>query len=308
MARKFRFPSSAAIELATQSWHDWLDSRDRARKELCWKESFSEQEWTAWAKGLDKELVWSLAISSLDKLGLPRLWVKYWIACLVSPYDSGNAATYWKIRCPHWVQPKFNQLLTVEPAEELYGRPKGKTMIIENRAPAGPIAGSDEQRVWPPVGIEIDSREPESSVTIGIPMFLVPGLLRDPSPLLEFLKEETISRHGKHPLSQLLQRVGPPLRFEPAIELIAATEQHKLRALHKALCMTEYDYELVESLDGRQLKKVVSAAGENRGDVMLLGYHAEKQIPQAERRKIKDRVRKRVDNWFKAAGRWPLSK
>lgn len=308
MTRKFRFPSSAAIELATQSWPDWLDSRDQARKELCWKESFSKQEWTAWVKGLDEELVWSLAISSLDKLGLPRLRVKYWIACLVSRYDSDNAATYWKIRCPEWVQRKFNQLLTVEPTEQLYGRLKGKNMITGNRAPAGRITDSGEQREWPPLGIEIDMHEPESSVAIRIPMFLIPGLLRDSSSLLEFLKEETISRHGKHSLSQRLQRVGSLLKGEWAIERIATTEQHKLRSLYEVLLMYEYSCELVESLDGRQLEKVASSASENRSDILVLGYHAEKQFSQANRKMVRDRVRKRVVNWFKAAERWPLPK
>lgn len=308
MTRKFRLPRSAAIELATQSWPDWLDSRDQARKELCWNESFSKQEWTAWVKGLDEELVWSLAISSLDKLGLPRLWVKYWIACLVSPYDSGNSATYWKIRCPQWVRRKFNQLLTVEPTEQLYGRPKGKTTITSNRTPAGRITDSGEQRVWPPLGIEIDMREPESSVTIRIPMFLVPGLLRDPSSLLEVLKDETISRHGKHPLSQLLQRVGSPLRGEWAIERIATTERHKLRSLYEVLLMYEYSCELVENLDERELEKVAASTGENRGDILVSGYHAEKRFSQANRKMVRDRVRKRVVNWFKAAERWPLPK
>lgn len=181
-------------------------------------------------------------------------------------------------------------------------------MITGNRAPAGRITGSGEQRVWPPVGIEIDRREPESSVTIRIPMFLVPGLLRDPSSLLEFLKEETISRHGKHPLSQLLQRVGSPLRGEAAIEHIATTEQHKLRSLYEVLSMYEYSYELVESLDGRQFEKVAASAGENRGDILVLGYHAEKRFSQAKRKMVRDRVRKRVVNWFKAAERWPLPK
>jgi hypothetical protein len=302
MTRKFRLVQSRAIELAVQLWVDWLNSLERARPDLDWKEDFSDQERKSWAEGLDQELVWNLALSNLDRLALPHIWAGYWIACLVSNYRADDPKTYINIQCPSWAASR-TEILFSEELQETTG--VGAKRVITSSGPGG----SSDNRSVPPVGLEVLIHEPPSSVTVRIPAFLIRGLARDPSPLAQILGQMiSESNIGKHPLSQLLHRVGRPLEGEWARKMISEANSQQLRPLYEYLKQSEYCRELVEGLTDKELQRVVKSAGALACEELALGYHAEKHFSKKDLHKIKGRVRKRVNGWFKDAGHWPIPK
>jgi hypothetical protein len=308
MTNNFPLVKSTTLELALQQWADWVISLDKARKKLGWKALFSEEEWRRWAETLDQDLVWKLALSELDKLEMPRLLAGYWIACLVSSYYVEDIATYRRIRCPAWVMNRMtglqNTLLLQEPP---FGN-KLRGGVIEY------ASGTHDptERSLPPSYIGVVIPEPPSFVTIHIPRFMFPGLEKDPSALAKLLKrldtqlKRPDTKDEKHPLSQILRRVGRPIQGSWARKMISGADTHKLRLLYEGMIQSEYAHELVESLSPKQLEKVAKFSGEMAHDVLMLGYHAERLVPKKERTKIRDRVRKRVTGWFKRAKRWPL--
>jgi hypothetical protein len=163
------------------------------------------------------------------------------------------------------------------------------------------------ERALPPSYISVAVPDPPSFVTIHVPHFLIPGLVADPSSLVEVLRMVD-NEHGKHPLSALLQCVGRPSGGDWAKEWILQVREDQLRPLYKYLLQLEYDCELVEALTLKQPKDVAGSSGEGAGDVPVPGHHAKRLVRKEERMKIGWRVRKRVTGWFKAVGRWPLPK
>lgn len=308
---KFHFISSQAIESAVHRWAEWQYSLDRARKQLDWKEDFSNEDVVIWAQKLDQEKVWKLALESLDKLRLPRLWAAYWIACLTSSYHQDDSASYWKIHCPSWVCARMIKLidecLFEDDLSVSYGKRSGAVIVNDGRCDN--FRG--EERGLPPLGIEITNRDPPSHVVIVIPTYLLPGLIRDPSPLSELLRRDIVSQYGKHPLSQLLQSIGPSKASRSADWArteISKAELYQLPTLHKCLVQQEYSYEVIESLSPRELRQATKSAGNMAHDPLVLGDYADKLLPNSKQVKVKERVRKRVDGWFKQTGRWPLPK
>lgn len=266
---KFHFVGSQAIESAVHRWAEWRHSLDGARKQLDWKEDFSNEDVVIWAQKLDQEKVWKLALENLDKLRLPRLFAAYWIACLTSSYDQNDSASYWKIHCPSWVCARMIKLIhgcLVEDAPSVsYGKYSGAVMVND----AGCDGSRKEERVLPPLGIKIINRDPPSHVVIVIPTYLLPGLIRYPSPLSELLRREVVSRYGKHPLSQLLQSIGPSKASRStdwARTEISKADLYQLPTLHKCLVQQEYSYEVIESLSPRELRQATKSAGDMTHD------------------------------------------
>jgi hypothetical protein len=142
-------------------------------------------------------------------------------------------------------------------------------------------------------------------VTIHIPSFLIPGLVRNPLPLVEPLREFDI-KFGKHPLSAILQGVGRPTGGEWAKKIIEGAETQQLRPLYKFLIESEYTQEVVNALSEEQTKKLIKLARERSKGILTIGYWAEGMLRKNELIKIKGRVRKRITAWFKSVKRWPL--
>jgi len=308
---KFHFVSSYAIESAVHRWAEWRHSLDRARKQLDWKEDFSNEDVVIWVQKLDQEKVWKLALESLDKLQLPRLFAAYWIACLTSSYDQNDSASYYKIHCPSWVCARMTKLIDECLFEDDLSVSYGKYRVAVMVNDAGGNGFRGEERVLPPLGIKIINRDPPSHVVIVIPTYLLPGLIRNPLPLSKLLRQDVVSRYGKHPLSRLLQSVGLSKASRSADwtrTMISKAESYQLPALHKCLVQQEYSYEVIESLSPEELQKATEKAGDMRHDPLVLGYYADELLSDSERARVKERVRKRVDGWFKQAGRWPLPK
>jgi hypothetical protein len=301
MSSNFPPVKSEVLELALQQWADWGISLNEARERLMWSPMFSEEDRIRWVHDMDQDKVWNLALAIVDQLKLPRLFAGYWIACLVSPYDPEDAGTYWKISNPEWVEEKMRALQDTLLFPEL---PFGNKRYGGTIYSAGG-ASALSKRSLPLSYVSLSVPDPPSFVTIHIPSFLIPGLIRNPLPLVEPLREFD-NKFGKHPLSAILQGVGRPTGGGWAKKMIEGVETQQLRPLYKFLIQSEYSQEVVNGLSPEQVETLANSAGEVSNDTLALGFFAEKELGKKEQIKIKSRVRKRVSAWFKSVNRWPL--
>lgn len=295
MGRKIRFVHSRSIELAVQHWPEWLDSIEKARRKFGWKAWDSNQRRKLWMEQLDEDETWTTALATVKQLRLPTIWAGYWIACLVSEYEADDPTTYCQIRCPDWAIAKVNELL---------GRDQMDEVLIKNTiVQSGPSARQAEHSV-PPLCIETQLNQPPDSISLKIPLYLIPGLIQDLSPVAVLLENLYRCDHDiHHPLAAQLQRVGKAPQGEWARRMISNTKKDRLRDLYEYLLDSEYtlemDKEITERLD---LRKATSADG---GPVSL-SRHEVLDLVKKKKPTVKARVRKRVNNWFKDADAWPI--
>jgi len=301
MALKIPPVGAHSLELALQSWFDWFDSLRTAREQLGWKSGFTSDEWQMWSKGLGHDLVWDMAFTTLDRLNLPRLFAGYWIACLVSRYDSEEIRSFINIEYPDWVTERLQALIdTLLHQKPPFGH-EASDSIVQGQG----IPDRLFKRALPPSYVGVAVTGPASFVTIHIPLFMLPGLIYDPSSLQELLKE-IVNQRGKHPLSEFLKRVGRSVGWEWERSKVKEVRDDQLRPLYNYLMKSEYYREILESSSEKKLKKAVKSLDASIQDEWLLAHSLEAKVGQSERRKIRNTVRKRVSGWFKDADRWPL--
>lgn len=294
MGRKIRFVHSRSIELAVHHWPEWLKSIKKARRELGWKPQTSKKKRELWMKQLDKDAVWAMALTTVKRLRLPSMWAGYWIACMVSEYKANDPSTYWKIRCPDWAIGKVNTHRYEK--QRVESRTK---MVITQSGPSTRVTDHS----LPPLCIETQLEHLPDSAIVKIPLYLLPGLIQDPSPLAIVLNElHRGNRETSHPLAQLLQHVGKPTEGDWARRKISETKKTKLRDLYEYLLDSEYTLETEkyfaeqEDLD-RATYDVED--GTKKGSVR-------RELREDQKYQIKARVRKRVNKWFKDVGEWPI--
>jgi len=184
MSSNFPPVKSEVLELALQQWADWGISLNKARERLMWSPMFSEEDRIRWVDDMAQDKVWNLALAMVDQLKLPRLFAGYWIACLVSQYDQDDASTYRKINSPEWVEGRMRALkdTLLFPEVPFGNKLYGGTIY----SAGGTFAFS--KRSLPLSYVSLSVPDPPSFVTIHIPSFLIPGLVRNPLPLVERLR------------------------------------------------------------------------------------------------------------------------
>ncbi len=298
-----KFPQITAhsLELALQSWFDWTDSLRMAREQLGWKDEFSIEEWEGWSRGLDRDIVWEKALKKSDELKLPRLFAGYWIACLVSRYDPENIYTFSSIEYPDWVLERFDALQgTLLQQKPPFGHGASSSIITGQGLP-----DRFSRRALPPSYIGFSLPESASFVTFHIPLFTLPGIIFQPSPLIELIKE-IVEEYGQHDVSVLLKGVGKSAGGEWERSKVKQASEEQLRPLYKYLLQSEYYDEVLKQSTEDDIEKAIKSLPAGTSDELLVADRLEAKLSASKRKKLKGRVRKRVSGWFKKEGRWPL--
>jgi hypothetical protein len=301
LALKFPQIKLHSLELALQSWFKWTDSVRVARQRLGWNKDFSTEEWGSWSRGLDPDIVWRKAITNLDKLNLPRLFAGYWIACLVSRYDSEDIHTFSSIEYPYWVLERLYALEDTFFKQKPPFRHRSSSRTIKGLSPYDGFSN----RALPPSFVCVAVAYPASFVTFHIPIFMLPGLIYNPSSLQELMKE-IVEEYGQHPVSGLLKQVGRSVGWEGERNQVKEASDEQLRPLYDWLMQSEYLRDTVEYSSVQDIKKAIKSLPAGTRDELLVAARLESKLAPSERKKIKCRVRKRVSGWFKEAGRWPV--
>ena len=297
------FPSTKAhsLELALQSWFKWTDSLRVARQRLGWNKDFSPEEWEDWARGLDPDIVWRKAITNLDKLNLPRLFAGYWIACLVSRYDSEDIHTFSSIKYPDWVLERLYALQDTFFKQKPPFHHRSSSRTIKGQG----LPDGFSKRAFPPSYIGFSVPESASFITLHIPLFMLPGIIFQPSPFVELMKG-IVEKYGQHPVSGLLKQVGRSVGWEWERNKVKEASDEQLRPLYDWLMQSGYLREVLEYSSVKDIKKAIKSLPAGTRDELLVAAHLESKLAPSERKKIKGRVRKRVSGWFMEAGRWPV--
>ncbi len=300
--RYLKFPQITAhsLELALQSWFDWTDSLRIAREQLGWEDKFSRDEWEDWSRGLDRDIVWEKALKKSDELKLPRLFAGYWIACLVSRYDPENIYTFINIEYPDWVLERLDTLQrTLLQQKPPFGH--DASSIIKGQG----LHNGFSRRALPPSYIGLSLPESASFVTFHIPLFMLPGIVFQPSSFIESIRE-IVAEYGQHDVSELLKRVGKSAGGEWERSKVKQASEEQLRPLYKYLLQSEYYDEVLKQSKEGDIKKAIKSLPAGTSDELLVADRLEAKLLPSDRKKLKGRVRKRVSGWFKRAGRWPV--
>jgi hypothetical protein len=321
---------SLRIEAAIQQWQPWLQSIQRAHRDLQFRPDFTAQELTDWEKKVGWHNAWNRARQEVDALILPRTFCPYWVACFCSDYHPDNPRTYYRIKLSRRV--KRDIFTEGIPGSVLFffqGSGTWHPTVEGNEVKMKLTKKDDDERVLPPFPLEfavpiplglpvsIGSQKRYDKLTISPPHWTVTG---EHWPRPE-LTPPTISPYitVRIPLfalgygRSLFRQLNKQLRV--MAEWMMNAEVHPLHGLMKRGPSPSYYREwAIEEIDKASDKVeafhkvcdvllLIEKAGEREQKTAGRGRAGKHQDFFERRDKdMRATVRRRVQKWLKQAG------